>query len=1383
NTGAQAIAWSNDAMSDYDGDGITGANWQNLDDAGELNFVDMEMVENEFLSFSIGEAVGNITGTEISVTFPEGTDLTNLIAEFELTDGSEARIDGVLQESDVTANDFSEPVTYTLIAGNGSEKDYTVNVWFQDPRPVAEIKRLPEDITPVIDGQLDDFWQFAESHFVSKPFVGENPVFLSDPVWKAAWDEEALYIIIETEDDEWAPSWKLGVDNWLSDKPELYFDLNSTLHDGQGASMNSDGHFRIDPDYSQFNEGELQPVSWPFGYNYSNTYDEEGYSIFEYKIPFSSLTDNTGNPITPLVRETIGFDVYVADNTPENTGKQTAAWSNDGQADYNGDDNAGHNFDLLDDAGEITFLQEELPVLSSEKEFLSYSINGSSGNIIGQNVSVMLPNATNATSLVAEFELTEGASAEVEGVAQESGITANDFTSPVNYTITAEDGSEAQYTVSVELTGWIAGYPIITAGINSAILDLAYSETGTVYYLISKTLQELSGDEIADMEIDWMDNVEKGQVEITSAGEIFISNTESMLQAGSSYYAYFAVETPTSGLEESYVVTVPFDTHNEKQYFPAGTTSSPQGFVLKAPEDIYLAPEMELPMVVFLHGNGGQGAGSTQELEWLYGSIPRGVKDIPHKSLLVVPQCPGGWWNGNNIQSTIDYMKGNFKVDENRIYITGLSMGGGGACIMASWVPDDLAAILAVCPAGGIDQNTGVPVWTVHNKYDPVVGVKHSYAIADRMQEYGNPIVLSVLPGGEHNVWDQAYENPKYWDWLFAQEKGVEYNPGPVINATETSGGITLDGNPDEPEWEMPHEIKSRDGGVKANFGIVWSEEEKIYVAVEIPEPGEWNSVDTLNLLIDGDYNISLFEAEGTSGNGGDRWFKFPVGSHDFYELNGYTDDVSHVWTETPEGYFLEAEISILNYSVKPVTAGYTKGHTIGFNIELNKNGTNDYYSWNGDYSNYFTTEDYGTVSLLNKLDTETSTDNVSVNFTNTTPVVDGHKDPLWDETNEVTHQWWYISGPPDDDFGGIVHLLWDESYLYLYTEVTDPEKVTTADSGNSRSNDHISIMIDMDQVPGTYAEETNYFDTNDYLLTVKRESQEVEVNDFPGRDNTALVNGISVATTEISGGWTMEAKIPFEELLAGFTPTAGASLGIDVVVGDNDDIEATEPQSQIRLGNQLNGNDDVVSGKTGMYWADPVSWLNATLVVYDNNPPVADAGSDQSVAEGATVTLDGSSSSDPDGDPLTYRWTAPEGITLSSETAAQPTFTAPEVTEDTEYTFTLTVNDGNDDSGPDDVIVTVLNPTDVSTFKTDNPGFKIYPNPTTGKVTISLNGMKKAEINIFNLYGQLVFKEKINSPKEQLFDLSNQASGLYFVHLNSSNGNQIKKLTIYRHD
>ncbi len=88
---------------------------------------------------------------------------------------------------------------------------------------------------------------------------------------------------------------------------------------------------------------------------------------------------------------------------------------------------------------------------------------------------------------------------------------------------------------------------------------------------------------------------------------------------------------------------------------------------------------------------------------------------------------------------------------------------------------------------------------------------------------------------------------------------------------------------------------------------------------------------------------------------------------------------------------------------------------------------------------------------------------------------------------------------------------------------------------------------------------------------------------------------------------------------------------------------------------------------------------------------PIAKAGPKQTVPEGQTVQLDGSASFDEDGNPLTYLWTAPAGITLDDNTFVKPTFIAPEVKVNTNYVFTLVVNDGTDNSDPSTVTITVL--------------------------------------------------------------------------------------------
>jgi uncharacterized protein (TIGR02145 family) len=101
---------------------------------------------------------------------------------------------------------------------------------------------------------------------------------------------------------------------------------------------------------------------------------------------------------------------------------------------------------------------------------------------------------------------------------------------------------------------------------------------------------------------------------------------------------------------------------------------------------------------------------------------------------------------------------------------------------------------------------------------------------------------------------------------------------------------------------------------------------------------------------------------------------------------------------------------------------------------------------------------------------------------------------------------------------------------------------------------------------------------------------------------------------------------------------------------------------------------------------------------------PNANAGPDQSINQGADVILDGSSSFDNEGKLLTFKWIAPPGISLSSTTVAKPTFTAPTVTEVTEYVFKLIVNNGTVDSPEDQVVVTILNINQQMTTKKIQP-------------------------------------------------------------------------------
>ena len=151
---------------------------------------------------------------------------------------------------------------------------------------------------------------------------------------------------------------------------------------------------------------------------------------------------------------------------------------------------------------------------------------------------------------------------------------------------------------------------------------------------------------------------------------------------------------------------------------------------------------------------------------------------------------------------------------------------------------------------------------------------------------------------------------------------------------------------------------------------------------------------------------------------------------------------------------------------------------------------------------------------------------------------------------------------------------------------------------------------------------------------------------------------------------------------------TEGYTLTFSLVVNDGSSDSAVDT---VDISVTVSDDGDEQDGAGGEGGADGAGGEGKA----DNQPPTADAGPDQSVNEGDTVTLAGAGS-DPEGQTLTYAWTAPEGITLSDATAANPTFIAPERTEDYTLTFSLVVNDGSSDSAADTVDVSVSADNDV---------------------------------------------------------------------------------------
>lgn len=154
-------------------------------------------------------------------------------------------------------------------------------------------------------------------------------------------------------------------------------------------------------------------------------------------------------------------------------------------------------------------------------------------------------------------------------------------------------------------------------------------------------------------------------------------------------------------------------------------------------------------------------------------------------------------------------------------------------------------------------------------------------------------------------------------------------------------------------------------------------------------------------------------------------------------------------------------------------------------------------------------------------------------------------------------------------------------------------------------------------------------------------------------------------------------------------------SSGLPVTVGSlNDNGTATEVTFAARTVTSLRFTVTSVSSTTQNIGLAEIQVFGTTAPA-TNVAPVANAGADLTGFTGSAITLDGSGSSDPNGDPLTYKWTAPPSVTLANPSSAKPSFT---VADAGQYTFTLVVNDGSLDSAADSVVVTVSKPSTSST-------------------------------------------------------------------------------------
>lgn len=205
------------------------------------------------------------------------------------------------------------------------------------------------------------------------------------------------------------------------------------------------------------------------------------------------------------------------------------------------------------------------------------------------------------------------------------------------------------------------------------------------------------------------------------------------------------------------------------------------------------------PLVLVLHGAGERG--TDNEAQLTHGGSLFLKPEIKEKypAIVVFPQCPEeSYWsnvektgtmmfaefnfkeNGaptiamESLQNLVKELLRNYSIDEDRLYVGGLSMGGMGTFELVRRNPDTFAAAFSIC--GGAHPKTAAgiknqPWWVFHGDADMIVDYEHSKKMVEAMKATGADVKFTTYEGVNHNSWENAMAEPDLLPWLFSHSK------------------------------------------------------------------------------------------------------------------------------------------------------------------------------------------------------------------------------------------------------------------------------------------------------------------------------------------------------------------------------------------------------------------------------------------------------------------------------------------------------------------------------------------------------------------------------------------------------------------------------------
>lgn len=280
-------------------------------------------------------------------------------------------------------------------------------------------------------------------------------------------------------------------------------------------------------------------------------------------------------------------------------------------------------------------------------------------------------------------------------------------------------------------------------------------------------------------------------------------------------------------------------------------TPKATGYLEYVPQD-YNSNSNNYPVVIFLHGIGERGPNSNDfnTLNSASGLLmrhgpPKHIKNgYKFPFIVITPQLKNnyGMWPSSYIDEVVEHVKSYLRIDASRIYVTGLSLGGGGAWAYAEDYSHKIAAVVPIC--GGYNtpskacniSNNKVPVWAFHGDRDTRVNMSKTVnminAIKACVPAPSPTPLLTIYPGIDHNAWDNAYRtdnslhNPNVYQWMMSKSRSTSTgnvapvaNAGPDKNLTLPTNSVVMSGSGSDSDGSIASYAWSKVSGGTATLG------------------------------------------------------------------------------------------------------------------------------------------------------------------------------------------------------------------------------------------------------------------------------------------------------------------------------------------------------------------------------------------------------------------------------------------------------------------------------------------------------------------------------------------------------------------------------------